>query len=260
MCTEVDKILKEIKKIKDMSCPNETKTEKLKEFFQSYKDDKVKNRILEITETPKFSKDIMDILYTGDEIATAENLLTSYSDIPWGDYTIRHYAGSDPNNWKDQKVKSCLTLSVENFFSTDNASDGRNSGHTNKKDWWEFGNVGDTFYCLFYQGKPVTNTRPPFLDNCTHYIEWGLDAFNECWASTDWLDPDAPTLPAYSGDIKNILLSYFSSKGNSMVVKKCYLPNPNSFFGNYNNFEIKKHGSMVFNINQIHVNPDRRII
>lgn len=58
------------------------------------------------------------------------------------DWTIRYYTSQEV-----KVIQSNLQLSLENRKII--------SGHTNGEDWTKFGNVGNTFYCLYFQNRPV---------------------------------------------------------------------------------------------------------
>ena len=240
-----DKIISGIKDITSQAKitrnPNNLYSD-LTNFFNKLRIVYTANQILRSTESPELCEELFKKLTSKQITITNARDTVEVAKLDrdiLDRYTIRHYTSSDPSNWSEKKVKSNLTLTVENIFKEESIL-GRTttSGHTNFKDWCEFGNVGDTFYCLFYDNEPVT--RAEFLKHCTYYIEWSLDEFTDCWASTDWLNPTAEQLNPTSGSIINILLSYFSKDA------KTYFKNYKLFFSKYINFEIKKHGSMEF--------------
>ncbi|MEO1808471.1 MAG: hypothetical protein AAFU33_26935, partial [Bacteroidota bacterium] len=138
-----------------------------------------------------------------------------------------------------------------------NTTGAASSGHTTGLDWANVGNVGDTFYALFYKDDSVTGKTPGFIRDATYYARWSVDEFGEGWASEDWLgkakdsrDEKAETLtqPSRKGHIKDIIADIFpeaakrdlKGKGESTSDKK----RRESKFSIMRNFEVKKHGPM----------------
>lgn len=61
------------------------------------------------------------------------------------------------------------------------------SGHTTGKDWKNIGNVGDTFYGLFYDDNPASGVAPSFIKAAVYYAQWPATEFGDAWASADRL-------------------------------------------------------------------------
>lgn len=224
-------------------------------FFNDLAKDHDPKQILNSTESPALSKKLLEVLNPDRskkiiKVGKAVEI-TGLDKKLLENYSIRHYTSSNPLDWTEKKVKSNLTLTVEKIFNRRPLLERRTpSGHTTFKDWCSIGNVGDTFYCLFYKNEPVTEAS--FLGSCTHYIEWSLDKFINCWTSIDWLDPTARQLQPLSGSILSILRFYFSNGTANIESAKGFFKIPKLFFGEYNNFEIKKHGSFAFTPDQVH--------
>ena len=120
-------------------------------------------------------------------------------------FTIRHYTTACPNQF-GRKVKSYLALDIEKKVSLNK------SGHTTGQDWNSIGNIGDTFYSLYYDGKLASiNGIPSFINNAKYFIEWTLDEFEECWASGDWLGKETQPI-SYSGNAQNVVLASLINK------------------------------------------------
>ena len=140
-----------------------------------------------------------------------------------------------------------------------NSSASSTSGHTTAVDWTNIGNVGDTFYALFYKEEPATGITPNFIRDAVYYAIWSADEFGIGWASADWLgtakdsrkeDGTTPRGIAREGTISDIIADIFpeaatrdfsesgdqeSSSSKSQREEK---------FKAMRNFEIKKHGPM----------------
>ncbi|HLH99283.1 MAG TPA: hypothetical protein VKV06_00750 [Acidimicrobiales bacterium] len=127
------------------------------------------------------------------------------------------------------------------------------SGHTTSKDWKNIGNVGDTFYGLFYDDKPATGVTPAFIKDAVYYAQWPASEFGDAWASADWLsyasmsqkpDPQLPDLKGYEGNIVDIIAQIYPlglrSTSDEEIQRK-------QAFGQMTNFEVKKHGPMTVN-------------
>jgi len=138
-----------------------------------------------------------------------------------------------------------------------NTAGAASSGHTTGLDWANVGNVGDTFYALFYKNENVTGKVPSFIKNGTYYARWSLDEFGEGWASEDWLgkakksrDEKAKTLtqPSRKGHIKDIIADMFPEAATRDLKGKeepaSDKKRRESKFSIMHNFEVKKHGPM----------------
>jgi len=170
-------------------------------------------------------------------------------------FTIRHYTSGDPKKFS-KKIKSNLTLTADLGVPITGGS-----GHTNGYDWNQIGNVGDTFYSLFFDGEPATGKTPAFIKDALFYIEWSLEEFGDCWASGDWLsyaDKGSITTipPSYSGSAYDVLFASLLNNPfeKSTIVAKAAITtaltngiiDSNAYLKTTSNFEIKKHGSKAF--------------
>lgn len=136
------------------------------------------------------------------------------------------------------------------------------SGHTTSLDWANVGNVGDTFYGLFYKDKPATGITPPFITDAVYYAKWSAEAFGIGWASADWLgtaahsrEKNGPTPGgiARTGSLSDIIASIFPeattrdfSQTGEVETKESEERRKQAFSA-MANFEIKKHGPMPVN-------------
>lgn len=177
--------------------------------------------------------------------------------IDWTKYTIRHYTSVDPILFNGT-IKSNLALTTEkDLLGIPNNLN--TSGHTTQRDWNIIGNVGDTFYCLYYKGGSATGKTPNFIsDAYKYYIEWSIEEFGNCWASSDYLsftqkiinsfkEKKFFPIQSYSGDIKDVIMACIFSETKAIMPWLPRLDNPAEYLKAYDNFEIKKHGSMKFN-------------
>ena len=179
-------------------------------------------------------------------------------------WTLRHY--TDKYVWvaASQEVKpppyreilSALTLAAmkraggeaadeENEPAVEGKVGAAKSGHTSKIDWDIIGNVGDTFYALFYKGK-LAGHHQTFLNQAQWYAEWKITDVPEIWTSSDWLgtakqgNQAVPTGLAYEGapaDVISAILGAWGRRGGEVEQRKV-------FESNFNNFEVKVHGSL----------------
>jgi hypothetical protein len=130
------------------------------------------------------------------------------------------------------------------------------SGHTTGVDWKHIGNVGDTFYGLFYKGQPATGITPNFIRDAVYYAEWPVSEFGAAWASADWLGTAAesqtpggkvPEGEARQGQLSDIIADIFpgatradySEEGPAGRDRRA---EREAKFSAMPNFEVKKHG------------------
>ena len=134
-----------------------------------------------------------------------------------------------------------------------NTSAASTSGHTTVKDWKNIGNVGDTFYGLFYEDEPATGVTPPFIKDAVFFARWSLSEFGSGWASADWLATAAesqtenaktPGGKAWEGELANIIAEIFPTAAKSEAEVSGTELQRKSAFNGMDNFEIKKHGPM----------------
>ncbi len=134
------------------------------------------------------------------------------------------------------------------------------SGHTTGLDWANVGNVGDTFYGLFYKDKPATGITPPFIMDAVYYAIWPVTEFGSGWASADWLGTAAdsrkengktPEGIARKGELSDVIASIFPEaatrdfSGNRNVETPESEEQRKAAFAAMGNFEVKKHGPMA---------------
>ena len=296
MCTEIDEIKKAINDNMN-TYDQENISSKNEDIFLQIKKDFLKEhpgneqKFIEYTESPELCIALIEKVRNKDNIneiifpiSSNISFLKEFSEEKdindeLANFTIRHYTNHNPQKFNG-KVKSNLTLTAETGVPLT-----RTTGHTTGLDWNQFGNVGDTFYSLFYKGELASKAKTPaFINDAHFYIEWTLDEFGECWASGDWLDyiinkPKEPaTLPhpplSYSGSAREIVLASMISE-NDLALKFLDKPNsktdeelkkqiknilengvpktidkedsPQPHLKMASNFEVKKHGSMEFN-------------
>lgn len=134
-----------------------------------------------------------------------------------------------------------------------NTSAASTSGHTTVKDWKNIGNVGDTFYGLFYGDEPATGVIPPFIKDAVYFARWSLSEFGTGWASADWLATAAesqtegaktPGGTAWKGELANIITEIFPMAAKSETEVSGTGSQRKTAFNAMDNFEIKKHGPM----------------
>ncbi len=131
----------------------------------------------------------------------------------------------------------------------------KSSGHTTALDWTNIGNIGDTFYALFYGGASATGKTPAFIKDALYFAEWGIDTFGEGWASSDWLSKapnsknancDTPMGGAVEGPLSQVIATMLeltpilARRMDETTVRdraKDYLGT------RFDNFEVKKHGA-----------------
>lgn len=219
------------------------------------------DKILGDSENPIFCEKLMGKILCdkNEEPKTITNVkfcdeIQSLSELK--NYTIRHYTARDPHEFKGT-IKSNLTLSLDRYLQgLDSVLN--TSGHTTSADWESIGNVGDTFYALFYDGNPATGITPKFIMDAKFYVEWSLEEFGDCWMSSDWLcSQNKCETRAFSGSVKDVIVACLLGQNSlSSAQLKFSVPellkNPGSSLERYANFEVKKHGSMKFEECQIH--------
>lgn len=226
-------------------------------FLEAQKKDFELEEIVNATKTIEFSSELMKKINPNmfNKIRSVdlkgEDCLSKVDASVWNRYTIRHYTQKNPSSFNGE-IKSYLTMFAEGVL-LDRSYDLNQSGHTTAQDWDRIGNVGDTFYSLFFDGESATGIVPAFIKKAKYYVEWTLDEFSgECWASSDWLglqDPKAVYVGCSAGNIKKLIASSLCV-GNEFVPvgswMKVRLENPTAYLKGFTNFEIKKHGSFRF--------------
>ncbi len=154
-----------------------------------------------------------------------------------------------------------------------NAAGASKSGHTTSIDWVNIGNVGDTFYGLFYQEEPATGKTPAFIKDATYFAKWGIEEFGVGWASSDWLgtakdsrkeDGQTPKGIARGGELSDIIADIYpkaptrTSKTSTGLESITDKEERREKFAEMSNFEVKKHGPMkVGNWNPISANLNK---
>jgi hypothetical protein len=133
------------------------------------------------------------------------------------------------------------------------------SGHTTGVDWGHIGNVGDTFYGLFYGDEPATGVTPNFIRDAVYYATWPVSEFGTAWASTDWLGTaassqiegaKAPEGKARQGKLADVIADIFPAAATRNFSATAGQETPESrsertgAFNAMPNFEVKKHGPM----------------
>jgi hypothetical protein len=133
------------------------------------------------------------------------------------------------------------------------------SGHTTGKDWKNIGNVGDTFYGLFYKNEPATGKTPAFIRDGVYYATWPVTEFGDSWTSSDWLasasksqveNAEVPSGKARRGELSDIIADIFPEAATRDLSARGgrELGNDRSqredAFSSMENFEVKKHGPM----------------
>lgn len=148
-------------------------------------------------------------------------------------WTLRHYSakGTDADPPPFNTIKSAVALGVKD------TSRDTSGGHTGQVDWRKYGNVGNTFYLLYIDGKVVQKQK--FLDNAKWYCEFNLADIPSLWVSSDWLDEAHIKGDAFRGSGKSIQekLLQLGGKGNAESVIA-------TLSGLYHNFEVKVPGSL----------------
>jgi hypothetical protein len=116
------------------------------------------------------------------------------------------------------------------------------------KDWKNIGNIGDTFYALFYDDKPATGQTPAFINDGVYYAEWPATDFGDAWTSADWL-----SYASMSQDENASVSSFAGREGNIVDIIGDIFPlglkspedeekQRTTAFSAMTNFEVKKHG------------------
>jgi len=136
------------------------------------------------------------------------------------------------------------------------------SGHTTGLDWANVGNVGDTFYGLFYKNQPATGITPPFITDAVYYATWSVEDFGVGWASADWLgkaahsqekEGETPGGVARTGQLSDVIASIFPEAATRDFSQTGDVEGAESeeqrhqAFAEMSNFEIKKHGPLPVN-------------
>ncbi|QKQ77792.1 DUF4157 domain-containing protein [Nostoc sp. TCL240-02] len=173
-------------------------------------------------------------------------------------WTLRHY--TDKYQWDEtekevkppsyKEILSALTLAAmakknEESTSVEKSKVGASkSGHTSKIDWDMIGNVGDTFFALFYKGQ-LAGTKQTFLNQAQWYAEWKITDVSEIWASSDWLGKaktkgETPRGVAYEGNPEDVISAFLEMGGRRGDDNS----KRSRFESNYDNFEVKVHGSL----------------
>ena len=129
------------------------------------------------------------------------------------------------------------------------SSGAESSGHTTTIDWATIGNVGDTFYGLFYGEEPATGIVPPFIRDAVYYATWPVaDAGTGWWASADWLQAtkvsnlSAVNLGSRSGSLADIIADIIPTAATTE--SGADVKQRESKFQIMDNFEVKKHSPM----------------
>jgi hypothetical protein len=147
--------------------------------------------------------------------------------------------------------------SGDRMLMTNSAGSAR-AGHTTTKDWANIGNVGDTFYGLFYQDASATGQTPNFIKDAVYYAKWSADEFGNGWASADWLsaaaksrenDGPKPDDIARKGKLSDIVADIFPEAATrDLGPAHMEIANDRQqreqAFSKMTNFEVKKHGPM----------------
>ena len=134
------------------------------------------------------------------------------------------------------------------------------SGHTTGIDWTNIGNVGDTFYGLFYGDKPASGLTPGFIKDAVYYAMWPVSEFGSGWASADWLAKASesqtergatPEGEARQGELADIIADIFpdattrdlgATGGQEQVESR---EEREQTFQAMENFEVKRHGPIT---------------
>lgn len=130
------------------------------------------------------------------------------------------------------------------------------SGHTTGVDWKNIGNVGDTFYGLFYKDVPATGLTPAFIRDAVYYAKWTVSDFGTGWASADWLGTAAesqtergktPEGKARQGALADVIADIFPAAATRGEETSTSRTEREAAFSAMPNFEVKKHGPMKVN-------------
>jgi hypothetical protein len=134
------------------------------------------------------------------------------------------------------------------------------SGHTTGVDWKNIGNVGDTFFGLFYKEEPATGVVPAFIRDAVYYATWSVTEFGSGWASADWLasakesqteGAPTPAGTARKGELSDIVADIFPEAATRDFTASRGEETPDSQktrrekFSAMENFEVKKHGPLA---------------
>lgn len=114
-------------------------------------------------------------------------------------WTIRHYS----------KEKYDIILSMMSLVRKGTIQ----KGHTNESDWLRIGNVGNTFFILCYNGKPLFDNGG-FLNDSHYYFEMPLADVDKMWISTDLLSlgDNRPT-EIICGSGESVFKQFFAKAG-----------------------------------------------
>lgn len=212
------------------------KLEDLKETIRKYSGDLTKDEIVRIVKYYDYTSDSigMDIeaILGLQEAIRQRNNSPDYRKIPEyisdlmvskqgtgvsdiNNWTIRHYTSlPSEEGQRFSCIKSSLCLKMEGY-----AGSTTTSGHTNKIDWASWGNMGNTFYLLCYEGEPIGSHE--FLKDSTHYVEFPLKDIDRLWISDDWLNPKHLQTDIIYGNGKHVfnklLLIIGKMRGNMAI-------------------------------------------
>jgi hypothetical protein len=248
--------------------------------------------LVEPSKTPEFASALLESIRSlqsaGWTSATAMVKPDSRMALPGRteDWTIRHYTNKatvtlgDPGENGMRKVVavdtppfnellSMVTLTAMRMHGMRNYpfnlkpnqklhtnSSSKTSGHTSALDWKNIGNIGDTFYALFYKGKSATGVVPAFITDALYYAEWKISDFGEGWASSDWLSTASgskeetakrPSGKAVEGPLERVIahqLGILKLQSRNMDPTTVERSTASTLQGNFENFEVKKHGSV----------------
>jgi Domain of unknown function (DUF4157) len=152
------------------------------------------------------------------------------------------------------------------------SSSASSSGHTTGIDWSNIGNVGDTFYGLFYGDDTATGAVPGFITDAVFYEQWPVaNSGTDWWASADWLkvadkshleDTALPSGKSRTGRLEDIIADIFPDAAKRISEDDTERTRRRSAFFTMPNFEVKKHGPMhvtawkpvATNVNKIKTN------
>lgn len=116
-------------------------------------------------------------------------------------WAVRHYSSQ-----KHDIIKSQMSL-AQNGITI--------AGHTGHSDWTRLGNVGNTFFVLCYEGKPLFKNAG-FLSDTKYYFELPLKDVDNLWISTDLLPLDNDTNPTIiAGTSKNVFSQLLKIGGSA---------------------------------------------
>jgi hypothetical protein len=249
--------------------------------------------LVEPSKTPEFASALLESirLRQSPGWASATEMVKPHSKMGLPgkveDWTIRHYTNkatvtlADPSDNGLRKVLavdtppfnellSMVTLTAMRMHGMGNYplnlgqnqklhtnSSSKTSGHTSALDWKNIGNIGDTFYALFYKGKSATGVVPAFITDALYYAEWRISDFGEGWASSDWLSTASgskeegtkrPSGKAVEGPLEQVIAHQLGKlKFQARAMEEATAvesSTASTLTANFENFEVKKHGSV----------------